>query len=132
VFFGPEEQYTRTSSSLLSATVQRLLLDNIEATIYSWIVAGDLTNTGIHTHIVAIPYLDVTNISIRQSCLNFAVYSSHMLASFPGLHAQLLSLAVQKAEGRPGLIYHVMRAAADVTFSLLTPGFALSPSIFFP
>jgi len=40
-----------------------------------------------------------------------------MLASFPGLHAQLLSLAVRKAgEGRPGRIYHVMRAAGDVTY----------------
>jgi len=40
----------------------------------------------------------------------------HILASFPGLHAQLLSLAVRKVgEGRrSGRIYHVMRAAADV------------------
>ena len=37
------------------------------------------------------------------------------LASFPGLHAQLLSLAVRKAGGRPGRIYHVMRATTDVT-----------------
>jgi len=55
------------------------------------------------------------------------------LASFPGLHAQLLSLAVRKAgEGRPGRTYHVMRAAADVMFRLLTSGFVLSPSLFFP
>jgi len=38
------------------------------------------------------------------------------VASFPGLHAQLLSLAVRKAGRRPGRIYHVMRAAADVTY----------------
>jgi len=37
------------------------------------------------------------------------------IALFPGLHAQLLSLAVRKAGGRPGRIYHMMRAAADVT-----------------
>jgi len=54
------------------------------------------------------------------------------LALFPGLHAQLLSLAVRKAGGRPGRIYHVMCAAADVTISLLTSGFVLSPSLFFP
>jgi len=42
------------------------------------------------------------------------------LASFPGLHGQLLSLAVGKAGGRPGWIYHVMRAAANVTFSPFT------------
>jgi len=29
-------------------------------------------------HFAAFPYLDVTNISIRQPCLNFAIYSSHM------------------------------------------------------
>jgi len=33
---------------------------------------------------------------------------------FPGLHTQLLSLAVRKVERRPGRIY-MMRAAADVT-----------------
>jgi len=36
-------------------------------------------------------------------------------ALFPGLHTPLLSLAVQKAGGRPGRNYHVMRATADVT-----------------
>ena len=55
-----------------------------------------------------------------------------VLALFPGLHAQLLSLTVQKAGGRPGRIYQVMRAAADVTFSLLTSGFVLSPSFTLP
>jgi len=54
------------------------------------------------------------------------------VASFPGLHTQLLSLVVQKAGRRPGQIYPMMRAAADVTFSLLTSGFVLSPSLFFP
>ena len=43
-----------------------------------------------------------------------------------------LSLAVRKAGGRPGRIYHIMRAIVDVTFSLLTSGFVLSPSLFFP
>jgi len=76
VFFGPEEQYTRMSSSLLSATVRRLL---IEAMIYSWTLSGDSTNAGMHAHFAAFPYLDVTKISIRQPWLNFAVYSSHML-----------------------------------------------------
>ena len=32
----------------------------------------------------------------------------------------------------PGCIYHVMHAAADITFSLLTSEFVLSPSLFFP
>ena len=54
------------------------------------------------------------------------------LALFPGLHTQLLSLAVRNAGGRPGRTYHVMRATADVTFSLLASGFVLSPSLFFP
>jgi len=38
------------------------------------------------------------------------------LASFPGLHVQLLSLAVRKTGRKPGWIYHVMCAAADVTY----------------
>ena len=38
------------------------------------------------------------------------------LASFPSLHAQLLSLAVRKAGRRPGRTYNVMHAAADVTY----------------
>ena len=54
------------------------------------------------------------------------------VASFPGLHAQLLSLAVRKAAGRPGWIYHVMCATPDVMLSLLTSVFVLSPSLFFP
>jgi len=33
----------------------------------------------MHAHVAAFPYLDVTKISIWQPCLNFAVYSSHML-----------------------------------------------------
>jgi len=65
------------STALLSATVRRLLLDRIEATIYSWAVSGDPTNAGIH--VATFPYLDVTKISIQQPCLDFTVYSSHML-----------------------------------------------------
>jgi len=38
------------------------------------------------------------------------------VALFPGLHAQLLSLTVQKVGGMPGQIYHVMRATADITY----------------
>ena len=37
-----------------------------------------------------------------------------------------------KSGGRHGRTYHMMRAAADVMFSLLTSGFVLSPSLFFP
>jgi len=37
-----------------------------------------------------------------------------------------------KSGGRPGLIYHVMCAAADVMFSLLTSGFVLSLHSSFP
>ena len=79
VFFGSEGRYTRMSSSLLSATVRRLLLDRIEATIYSWTVSGDSKNAAMNAHVATFTYLDVTKISIRQPCLNFAVYSSHML-----------------------------------------------------
>ena len=79
VFFGREGRYTRMSSSLLSAMVRRLLLDRIEATIYSWTVSRDSRNAAMHAHVAAFPYLDVTKISIRHPCLNFAVYSSHML-----------------------------------------------------
>jgi len=58
---------------------------------------------------------------------------THILGSLvPRPHAQLLSLAVQKVGGRPRWIYHVMRAAADITFGLLTSGLVLSPSLFFP
>jgi len=74
VFFGPEGRYTRMSSSLLSATVRRLLLDRIEATIYCWTVSGDSKNAAMHAQVAAFPYLDVTKISIRQPRLNFAVY----------------------------------------------------------
>ena len=77
-FFGPEERYTWMSSSLLSAAVRKLLLDRIEATIYSWTVSGDPMNAGMYVHVAAFPYLDVTKISIRQPCLNFAVHSSYM------------------------------------------------------
>jgi len=56
-----------------------------------------------------------------------------LLALLPGLHTQLLSLTVWKVGwGRPGRIYHMMRAAADVMLSLLTSGLVLSPSLFFP
>jgi len=37
-----------------------------------------------------------------------------------------------KSGGRPVQIYPVLRASADVTFILLTSGFVLSPSLFFP
>ena len=36
-----------------------------------------------------------------------------------------------KSGGKPGRIYHMMCAAADAMFSLLTSGFVLSPSLFF-
>jgi len=39
------------------------------------------------------------------------IYTQMPLASFPGLHAQLLLLAVQKVGGRSGQIYHMMRVA---------------------
>ena len=62
VFFGSEEQYIRMSSSLLSATVRRLLLDRIEATVYSWTVSGDSKNATMHAHVAASTYLDVAQI----------------------------------------------------------------------
>jgi len=65
---------------------------------------------------------------VWQLCrLPFIMYLC--LTSFPGLHAQLLSLAVWKAGRRPGRIYHVMRATADIMFSRLTSGFVFSPSL---
>ena len=36
-------------------------------------------NAGIHAHVAAFPYLDVSKISIQLPCLNFTIYSSHML-----------------------------------------------------
>ena len=50
-----------------------------------------------------------------------------MLALFLGLYTQLLSLAVQKAGGRPGRIYHVMCATADVIYARLS---LVSPRIY--
>ena len=81
MLFDPEERYTWMSHSLLSVMVQRSLLDRIEATIYSWTESGDPMKAGtcMHVHVVAFPYLDVAKISIWQPCLNFTVYSSHML-----------------------------------------------------
>jgi len=62
-----------------------------------------------------------------------------MLASYPGLPSLVprpprpaFVTCSTKSGGRPGWIYHVMRAAADVMFSLLMSGFVLSPSLFFP
>jgi len=52
------------------------IVDRIEATIYSCTVSGDPKNAGMHAHVAAFPYLDVTIISIRQPCLNFAIYST--------------------------------------------------------
>jgi len=80
------------SSSLLSATVRRMLLDRIEAMIYSWTVSGDPTNADMHA---AFPYLDVTKISIRKPCLNFAVYSSHVLPCRLCQHELLLARCIR-------------------------------------
>ena len=69
---------------------------------------------------------------VMCNSLQFHAFSyAYWLASFPGFHAQFLSLAVRKVGGRPGWIYHMMHATADVTFSLLISGFVLSPSLFF-
>ena len=35
-----------------------------------------LGTLGMHEHVAAFPYLDVTKISIEHTCLNFAVYST--------------------------------------------------------
>ena len=64
--------------------------------------------------------------------LIFQIKTRVTITVFPDLHAQLLLLAVRKAGGRPGQIYHMIRAAADDMFNLLTSGFVLSPSLFFP
>jgi len=58
--------------------------------------------------------------SCRQLIITPPSYHTYLhLASFPGLHAQLLSLAVRKAGGRPGRSRHVIRVAINVTGSLL-------------
>jgi len=41
------------------------------------------------------------------------------LASFPGLHAHLLSLAVRKEGRKPGRSRHMIRAVTDISASLL-------------
>ena len=41
---------------------------------------------------------------------------SLFLASFPGLHAPAFVACSTKSGGRPGRIYHVIRAAADVMY----------------
>jgi len=55
--------------------------------------------------------------------MEIVVFQVHVpkvkLASFPDLHAQLLSLAVRKAGGRPGRICHVMRATDGPTPTIL-------------
>jgi len=66
------------------------------------------------------------NLRTATDCRGYSTY----VASFPGLHTQLLLLAVRKAGGRPGRNYHLMCATADITFSLLT--YILSLSVFFP
>jgi len=82
------------------------------------------------TYILLITFLVTMPVLFANLLVSHSSWCS--LASFPGFHAQLLSLVVRKAGRRPGRIYHMMRAAADVTFSLLTSGFVLSPSLFFP
>ena len=81
MFFGPEGRYTRMSSSLLlvlrcegccwTGLKPRFTLGPCHRT--------RRTQLCMHAHVAAFPYLDVTKISIRPPCLNFAVYSSHML-----------------------------------------------------
>ena len=122
-FFNPEKRYMRMSSLLLSATVRRLLLDRIEATIYSWTVSGDPTNAGMHAHVVAFPYLYVAKISIRQPCLNFTIYSSHMLPCWlcqvDVLLLQLLasnavgSYRLRKDPGRLWVRVHCLLSSTD-------------------
>jgi len=89
-----------------------------------------------------LPWLRLLELQFRKLCTSLIPMHSeknqffwvpgNVVALFPGLHTQLLSLAVQKAGRRPGRVYHVMCAAADVMFSLLTSWFVLSPSLFFP
>ena len=50
--------------------------------------------------------------------------NQHGLASFPGLYAQLLSLAVRKAGGRPRCVSHMNRATTIIKchpFKTMTP-----------
>ena len=79
------------------------------------------SHTHTHTHAR-------TNTSVASVTL-----FSRILASFPGLHSQLLVLAVRKARGG-GLDRFIMwcMPLLTVKFSLLTPGFILFPLVFFP
>ena len=74
-----KKQYKRTRSSLLSAMVHRLLQDRSEALTICSTVSQDPTIDCLHARAATIPYLVVTKISIQPPCLNFVVYSSHML-----------------------------------------------------
>ena len=58
----PPSKSTWMSSSLLSATVRRFLLDRIEATVYSWTMSGDSKSAAMHVHVASFPYLDVTKL----------------------------------------------------------------------
>ncbi len=77
-------EYISWSSTHVSGTLQ-----------WSWTGGGALDTMRTQTHHTVDMYSD-------------SLQSRHV-ASFPGLHAQLLSLAVQKAGGRPGRISHVLQ-----------------------
>jgi len=61
--------------------------------------------------------------------LHFALTSSNLVPRPP---RPAFVACSTKSGRRAGWIYHVMCAAADVTFSPITSGFVLSPSLFFP
>ena len=102
-------------SSLFSATV-RMLLGRIEAMIYSWTVSGDPKNPGIGAHVAAFPYLDVTKISIRQPCLNFAINSTKLRGV--GVFSRTLSLENRPTplEGRPTLFVSRPPKYSNITY----------------
>jgi len=57
---------------------------------------------------------------------NLQLVNDHMTSLFPRPPRPAFVACSTKSRGRPGQTYHVMRATADVMFSLLTSGFVLS------
>ena len=64
-----------------------------------------------------------------ETCLATTNLEPRSQASTP---SSMISACSMKSGGKAGRIYHVMRATIDVVFSLLTSGFVLSLSLFFP
>ena len=85
-------------------------------TILQWMILAHCTNLLTFQIIIA-------STSATVLCNKPALYriwhlrvTASLLASFPGLHAQLLS---KKAGGRPGRSRHMIRATLDITTRII-------------